>query len=107
MVEVTENVTVSGLRSHLLEMLKPGNMFAECLYTGNVGAKEARDWFTECKSIVRHGEHPETCKPARPFFAPGTSVRSLASGENYEIHMQSKNEEEEVRRQREAPSSRS
>mmetsp|Transcript_22399 Transcript_22399/g.46576 ORF Transcript_22399/g.46576 Transcript_22399/m.46576 type:complete len:1143 (+) Transcript_22399:186-3614(+) len=97
MINATERANVTALREHLRVMLKPENIFVECLYTGNVGSKEARGWFNECKSIVRQGEPASSASPtkAKPFFAPGTTVREIGPGSNYEIHIQSKNENEE------------
>jgi len=87
-IKATEDVTFESLMAYQKEVLSCPSTFTECLYTGNVSAKEATKFFEGVKTTVAS---PETLP--LPWI-PENSLRQL-SASSTELHFTSQNRQEE------------
>lgn len=92
-LSVAESLTLESVKAHHRRLLQNDEVIVDCLYTGNVSEKDAKDFYASASSLMvasfgRLGEK-------RNFWIPGDVERRLFPGDDVEFHFQSQNKQEE------------
>ena len=88
-----ELVTLESLKAHHATLLQNKDIKIDCLFSGNVAAKEAKAFFTTASKKLIVAQQVEL--NSTPIWCPGYAEKRLQSGNSVELHFQSKNSQEE------------
>mmetsp|Transcript_13269 Transcript_13269/g.27085 ORF Transcript_13269/g.27085 Transcript_13269/m.27085 type:complete len:1231 (+) Transcript_13269:234-3926(+) len=95
-LEYAKGLSMKDIVDHHRSVWTDEGMFVECLYSGNVSSEEAKDFFEQAMGIIGTARS-HLCEKSSQFrgWVPGPFERRLPTGEDFELHFQSKNAKEE------------
>ncbi|KAL3795275.1 hypothetical protein HJC23_008360 [Cyclotella cryptica] len=98
-LEVAESITMDDVIAQHQSIWKDADLVLECLYTGNVSEKDAKQFFDKASGIIKSRsntlENSDALRRSCSAWIPGPFERRLPNNEDIELHFQSKNEKEE------------
>jgi insulysin len=91
-LEFVESATLDSITSHFQNLLGNREWAVDCLFSGNVSEKQAKEYFVKASQLLHSSLAPSM---GSSMWLPGELVRRLTPGEDVEFHFSSQNKQEE------------
>jgi len=94
---LAQQVDLDDLQNQFKTILSNSEISFECLFTGNVSEKEARDFYVSATTDILQSTKPKNSEEEveKPMIPSGMVERRVNPGEDIELHFASKNPSEE------------
>jgi hypothetical protein len=95
-LSLAQQVELGGLKNHFQTILSNSEVSFECLFSGNVSAKDAQDFY-QCATtdVLKSRKAQSSGAVERHVIPSGMLERRVTPGEDIELHFVSKNPSEE------------
>lgn len=91
-LDVAQTVSLDSIKEHHRRVIDSSDIEIDCFYTGNVSEKSARELFAQVTDVLGRHKTPDSSKE---ITLHGPDTRRLPLGKDVEVHIASKNPEEE------------
>jgi insulysin len=94
-LSAAEATTLDSVKCHHQQLFSNPDWELDCLFTGNVSEKEAKEFFSTASQLTKSVIVPSSRASGVPMWYPGEMERRVPGGDDVELHFPSQNESDE------------